>query len=197
MAFLVFALGLVLFVAGLDGIYLSLDLLPTSVGILYALGGAISVSMAILAFAVGVLIRRIDALTELVRQRPGVIEASRADPWFAAPTAKAGPSAEQRGAPEVDRAQEPQAEEGGKPEANKVTIEEDRAETPRAHGEIEHAIATPEAPPSLVGRYSSGGANYMIFADGSIEAETQEGAFKFASMGDFKRYLADRKGGKR
>ena len=32
----------------------------------------------------------------------------------------------------------------------------------------------------------------MIFADGSIEAETAEGAFKFASMGDFKRYLAER-----
>ncbi len=45
-----------------------------------------------------------------------------------------------------------------------------------ALGEIEHAIETPEGPPSLIGRYSSGGANYMIFADGSIEAETQEGA---------------------
>ena len=33
----------------------------------------------------------------------------------------------------------------------------------------------------------------MIFADGSIEAETTEGAFKFASMGDFKRFLADRR----
>ena len=61
----------------------------------------------------------------------------------------------------------------------------------RRSSEIEHAIETPEAPPSLVGRYSAGGANYMIFADGSIEAETAEGAFKFASMGDFKRYLAD------
>ena len=55
----------------------------------------------------------------------------------------------------------------------------------------------PEAPPSLIGRYSSGGANYMIFADGSIEAETQEGTFRFASMGDFKQYLSDRKNGRR
>ncbi len=195
MAFLVFALGLVLFVAGLDGFYLSLDLLPTGVGILYALGGAIGVSMAILAFAVGVLIRRIDALTELARQRPGVIEASRADPWFAAPTAVAVPSAEERDTPEAEKAQEPQAEEGGEPEAEAdgEPVEENRAEPPRAPGEIEHAIETPEAPPGLVGRYSSGGANYMIFADGSIEAETQEGTFKFPSMGDFKDFLADRK----
>ena len=33
-------------------------------------------------------------------------------------------------------------------------------------GEIEQALETPEAPPSLIGRYSSGGANYMIFAGG-------------------------------
>jgi hypothetical protein len=196
MAFLVFALGLVLVVAGLDGFYLSLDLLPTSVGVLYALGGAIGVSMAILAFALGVLIRRIDALTELARQRLGVIGASRADPLFAAPTAEAGPSAVEWGAP---KAKEPQAEKGGEPQAkaDEEPVEQNRTEPQRAPNEIEHAIATPEGQPGLVGRYSSGGANYMIFADGSIEAETREGAFKFASMGDFKQYLADRKGGKR
>jgi hypothetical protein len=199
MAFLVFALGLVLVVAGLDGFYLSLDLLPTSVGVLYALGGAIGVSMAILAFALGVLIRRIDALTELARQRPGVVGASRADPLFAAPTAEGRPSAVQWGAPDEDKAKEPQAEKGGEPQAkaDEKPVEQNRTEPQRAPNEIEHAIATPEGPPGLVGRYSSGGANYMIFADGSIEAETREGAFKFASMGDFKQYLADRKGGKR
>ncbi len=61
---------------------------------------------------------------------------------------------------------------------------------------IERAIETPEAPPTLIGRYTSGGANYMIFSDGSIEAETDEGAFKFASMGDFKKFLLDRSAGK-
>jgi hypothetical protein len=199
MAFLVFALCFVLFVAGLDGFYLSLDLLPTSVGILYALGGAIGVSMAILAFALGVLIRRIDALTELVRQRPGVIGASRADPLFAAPPGEAGPSAEESDTPKGDKAQEPQAEGGGESEAeaDEERVDENRAEHPLAPGEVGPAIERPEATPDLVGRYSSGGANYMIFADGSIEAETQEGAFKFASIGDFKQYLADRKGGKR
>ena len=33
----------------------------------------------------------------------------------------------------------------------------------------------------------------MIFDDGSIEAETGERTFKFATMGDFKQYLAARK----
>jgi hypothetical protein len=63
-------------------------------------------------------------------------------------------------------------------------------------GEIERAIETPERPPTLIGRYASGGANYMIFSDGSIEAETDEGAFKFGSMGEFKRFLLDRGIGK-
>jgi hypothetical protein len=62
---------------------------------------------------------------------------------------------------------------------------------------IETVLETPEepqGPPSLIGSYSSAGANYKIFADGSIEAETTEGTFKFASMNDFKRHLVERRG---
>ncbi len=33
----------------------------------------------------------------------------------------------------------------------------------------------------------------MIFSDGSIEAETTDGTFKFTSMGEFKRFIADRR----
>jgi len=60
---------------------------------------------------------------------------------------------------------------------------------------IESVLETPESdePPSLIGSYSSAGANYKIFADGSIEAETSEGTFKFPSMSDFKRHLAEAK----
>ena len=60
---------------------------------------------------------------------------------------------------------------------------------------IETVLETPEepqGPPSLIGSYSSAGANYRIFADGSIEAETSEGTYKFASMNDFKRHLLER-----
>ena len=195
MAILVFALSLVLLVAGLAAGYTSLDLLPTSVGVLYALGGAVAVCAAIPTFALGVLIRRIDALSELVRQLPagvyGAAEAAPVDPSLAAPAGDAQPSGGEA------EAQEAQAEEGGESvaEAAEEPINQNRSGHLPTLGEIEHAIETPEAPPSLIGRYSSGGANYMIFADGSIEAETQEGSFKFASMGDFKQYLADRKDG--
>jgi hypothetical protein len=62
---------------------------------------------------------------------------------------------------------------------------------------IETVLETPEepqGPPSLIGSYSSAGANYKIFSDGSIEAETGEGTFQFASMSDFKRHLVGTKG---
>ena len=58
---------------------------------------------------------------------------------------------------------------------------------------IETVLETPETPPSMIGSYSSAGANYKIFADGSIEAENSEGTFRFASMSDFKRHLVDAK----
>src|SRR5208282_287278 len=189
MAILVFALSVVLLVAGLAGGYVSLDLLPTSAGVLYALGGAVAGSAAILVFALGLVIRRIDALSELVRRQPSaayrVAEAAPVESSFAASPAEAEPEA--------------QPEEGGErvAEAADGPINENRAGHLPTLGEIEHAIETPEGPPSLIGRYSSGGANYMIFADGSIEAETQEGSFKFASMGDFRQYLADRMDGER
>ena len=86
----------------------------------------------------------------------------------------------------------PGARGAGIPEEVEEPVNENRAGRLPTLAAIERAIETPEAPPTLIGRYTSGGANYMIFSDGSIEAETDEGAFKFASMGDFKKFLLDR-----
>ena len=190
MAIVVFVLSLVLLIAGLASGYMSLDLLPTGIGVLYALGGAIGVSMAIVAFALGIVIRRIDALTALMRQPPTGAEAAAGE----------GPPAEEAPEPpplETEAsADEAAAEEAvGEPLAEEEEpVNENRSGHLPTLGEIEHAIETPEAPPHLIGRYSSGGANYMIFDDGSIEAEMQEGTIKFASMVDFKQYLVDRGG---
>jgi len=181
MAILIFVLSLILLIAGLASGYQSLNLLPTGLGVMYALAGAVAGCAAVLTFAIGVLIRRIDALTKLMRQSqaPAIFEAA---PWAttAPPEGSAAPLAAEAGAPET--------EEEGPININRTghlpsleTIEE----TPE-----------PKAPPSLIGSYSSAGANYRIFADGSIEAETSEGTFKFASMADFKRHLLQTKGGR-
>jgi len=188
MAILVFALSLVLLAAGLASGYMSLDLLPTSVGVLYALSGAVGVALAVVAFALGVLIRRIDALTKLVRQpRPPLMD----EPVLGEPA----PVVESI-QPEVDpltAETEALAEPAALAEESEDPINENRAGHLPTFHDMEHAIETPERAPSLIGRYSAGGANYMIFEDGSIEAETDEGQFKFASMNEFKAFVAARK----
>ena len=51
-------------------------------------------------------------------------------------------------------------------------------------GAEEHA---PE--PDVVGRYSSGGSHYTLYSDGSIDAQTDHGIFRFASMADLRAHI--------
>jgi hypothetical protein len=187
MAILIFVLSLILLVAGAAAGYGSLDLLPTSLGVLYALAGAVAVCAAVVTFAVAVSIRRIDRLTMLIRQSvpPAtgnlvpVSETSPAEQALAPPAARRTESLENLGDATAPEDESP--------------ININRAGHLPSLEAIETALETPQEPPSLVGSYSSGGANYKIFADGSIEAEVGEGTFKFVSMSEFKRYLAERK----
>ncbi|MGU3465231.1 hypothetical protein ACLBXO_10290 [Methylobacterium sp. C33D] len=45
------------------------------------------------------------------------------------------------------------------------------------------------APRTVVGRYASGGNTYVMFEDGSIEAETPQGRFTFASLDELKAFV--------
>lgn len=50
----------------------------------------------------------------------------------------------------------------------------------------------PDAKPetrTVVGRYASGGNTYVMFEDGSIEAETPQGRFTFASLDELKAFV--------
>jgi hypothetical protein len=177
MAILIFVLSLVLLIAAAASGYQSIDLLPTSTGVLYALSGAVAACAALVTFAIGVMVWRIDTLTRLMRQSaaPAAFEIAR--------------SSETAPAEEVFAA--PPAPEDESPININRTGHLPSLET------IETVLATPEeqqGPPSLIGSYSSAGANYRIFSDGSIEAETSEGTFSFRSMADFKRHLVERKG---
>ena len=191
MAILVFILSLVLLVAGAVSGYQSLDLLPTGIGVLYALAGAVGVAAAAITFAIWVAIRRIDALTKLVRQSAAAraLDATPDDVPAIEPPPAEGAAAQPVAveAETLERVEEPlQAED-------EAPININRAGHLPSLDAIETVLETPEAPPSLIGSYSSAGANYKIFADGSIEAETSQGTFKFASMSEFKRHLVDTK----
>jgi hypothetical protein len=190
MAILVFILSLLMLIAGAASAYASLDLLPTSLGLLYVLAAAVAACAAILTFAIGITIRRVDGLTKLIRQ--AIAEAGEAAPQIApyvgAPVAEgAGGSPVASGPASPAPSDEPSEAEDESP------ININRTGRLPSLDAIESALETPVPTPSLVGRYSSGGANYMIFADGSIEAETSEGTFRFASMSDFKRHLVERR----
>jgi hypothetical protein len=42
----------------------------------------------------------------------------------------------------------------------------------------------------VIGTYTSGHNRYVMFADGSIEAETPDGTFHFASLDELKAFIA-------
>jgi hypothetical protein len=190
MAIFTFVLGFLFVAAGAAGLVASIDLLPTEMGLLYAGCGVLALCAGGVMLAIGALIRRLGAVAASLRSARG------RGTWgdVAAPHEETLAPVE---APGPEEALEAPLE--GEPvefEAEPAELAEDDAVNENRAGhlptmaEIEHAIGEPEAAPKLVGRYSAGGANYMIFSDGSIEAETEGGAFKFASMSEFKAYLA-------
>jgi hypothetical protein len=192
MTIVTFVLGLVLIAAGTGGLVASYDLLPTELGLLYACCGAILVSGGVVTVAIGVAVRRLEALTQMVHFAAAVEDLPDEADLAAADHATQEPDA----APAEPEAA---AEEGEAHALEAPPAEEALTEAPVEEGavaggpgvaELEQALAAAPPPPTLVGHYSAGGANYKIFSDGSIEAETEGGAFRFASMAEFKAYLA-------
>jgi hypothetical protein len=52
------------------------------------------------------------------------------------------------------------------------------------------APAAPAEPPSVIGRYSAAGTSYVMYSDGSIDAESPSGIKHFASMAELKDFLS-------
>jgi hypothetical protein len=193
-AILIFILSLILLIAAAASGYESLDLLPTSIGVLYALIGAVAVCGAVVTFAIGVLTWRIDALTKLVRQPAGPLALPIA--FEAAPAAETAPAGTVSVAPSASEAALPASVDEASGAEDESAINFNRSGHLPSLEAIDTVLETPEEPqepPSIIGSYSSAGANYKIFSDGSIEAETGEGTFQFASMSDFKRHLSETK----
>ena len=205
MTIVTFVLGLVLIAAGAGGLVASYDLLPTELGLLYACCGAILVSGGVVTVAIGVAVLRLEALTQMVHFVGAVEDLPDESEVAAIGHAEEHTAHEPDAAPAEPEAAAEEGEahalEAPTPEVHATgadALEEPPTETPVEEGavagapsvaELEQALAA-VAPPTLVGHYSAGGANYKIFSDGSIEAETEGGAFRFASMAEFKAYLA-------
>ena len=156
------------------------------------------------------MIRRIDALARTLRteRAPAARDPERSEPI--APALLAGIEPVILAEPPFEAADMPLAEEASEPapiavaqaqDAFEPAVETAAAAAP-APPETSEAAAAPAvdppapapAAPTLVGRYSAGGSDYSIFTDGSIEAQTSEGDFRFGSMREFKAFIAAKKG---
>ncbi|WP_262299953.1 hypothetical protein [Microvirga sesbaniae] len=54
----------------------------------------------------------------------------------------------------------------------------------------DEAASGEERPPVVVGTYNSGDNRYVMFSDGSIEAQTPSGVFRFKSLDELKEFIA-------
>jgi hypothetical protein len=198
MSWIVLLLGLILTSVGAIGLAASIDLLTTELGVLYATCGAIGVSGGFIVIAIAILIRRVDAVRKAILVRNEERREDRSEPLV--PPLVAGlepvvldePPTASHEPNDAELAMAPSSATDDAGELDDAPINQNR----RGHLpslDPHEAERAPAPPPTLVGRYSAGGANYSIFSDGSIEAETDEGEFKFTSMNEFKVYIANKR----
>lgn len=75
------------------------------------------------------------------------------------------------------------------PDAGISADEEAPEATPEEPVVAPEDLAVP--PPSVIGTYESGGNTYTMYSDGSIDAQTPDGDYHFASLDELKRFIAE------
>jgi hypothetical protein len=63
------------------------------------------------------------------------------------------------------------------------------SESPPRAAAYEKPIVAPPQKAAMIGRYEAEGTAYLMFADGSIEAQSEAGIFHFASMAELKTFI--------
>ena len=92
---------------------------------------------------------------------------------------------------------EPEPEQEVEAQDDRAELEEKAQEaapephpTPDSELQPEPEPEQPTEPaPTIIGRYSSGGSDFTLYSDGSIDAQTDEGIFHFASMADLRAHI--------
>ena len=91
---------------------------------------------------------------------------------------------------EAQLAREPEPAPAPEPEAE---LEPEWEPEPAPEAELAPQDAASEeegAEPEIIGRYEAHGAHYVMYADGSIDADTAHGVYRFASMEELKQFIA-------
>ena len=176
----VIAMGLVLGLAGAYAIWLGYPIIEVERGWAQVIGGAAALSGGVVTLAIGLLIGAVDRLRRALPIAPPApaVAAYAPEPADPAPVEWVDRD-EATDSHSVDTFE--RAVRGAMDEA-------------RASGEAApaSAVAIENAPARVLGRYAFGGDHYTLYEDGSIEAETEEGVTRFASLDELRRTLGDK-----
>ncbi|MBZ6076362.1 hypothetical protein [Microvirga puerhi] len=96
-----------------------------------------------------------------------------------------------------------QAPEEREPEPDVAEDDDVLQREPEAREEVmkpveeraEEAASEPAGARTIIGSYNSGDNRYVMFSDGSIEAETPQGLFRFKSLDELKEFISTGQGG--
>ena len=116
----------------------------------------------------------------------GSLDAPEPAPHLEAEFAPEAESAHPHAPPEAEP--EPQPDFEPAPEPEPVSAPEtapDYEPEPQAAAPAEEVGA-----PEIIGHYEAHGAHYTMYADGSIDADTAHGVYRFASMEELKEFIA-------
>ncbi|HEX2724334.1 MAG TPA: hypothetical protein VHN20_00780 [Beijerinckiaceae bacterium] len=218
MVFALYIVALAMVAGGLSAIYLGSDIIVMERGWTMVISGAVIAAAGALLAGVATAVARLQAIEHefavlrdrLARSDFDAATAQLAAPRRSAPPRGAGGAAMAAAGLTASRDFElpPEPRLGDTPvaagpapgqpapvpaghEAALIEAEGGKA----AAGAQAGTVTTPESSeaaggPTVVGTYNSGGNFYIMYSDGSIEAETPAGKFRFLSLDELKDFIA-------
>lgn len=205
MGVLLFCLAIAMIVGGSAAVYSGSLIISIERGWSMMIAGSVCASAGAVVLGLAVLagrLRRISRQTEALDETMSRIEMTTWGPpppivaddvEVVRPVARE-PEPIDRAAdrPDPDRSQ---AAPDPEPESVPPVLPVDRSSsTMGAPALVDDAVdieAPVPAEPTVVGSYSAGENAYLMYSDGSIQADTPEGRFRFDSLDDLKAYVAE------
>jgi hypothetical protein len=176
MSVFLFLLGLAMMVIGLAAIYSGSLFVGIERGWTMVVAGSIGFSAGAILLGIGAVLRRLKRIEKATKRLAGGLfslvqpgsEASAEVPAILQAIAE----------PPLAAVSPSVAAKATEPEAAGSAPEPDRGPEP--------ALLAPD---KVVGTYQAGGCSYVMFADGSIRAQTPSGEHRFTSMDEFKAFM--------
>ena len=211
MGVLLFCLAIAMIVGGSAAVYSGSLIISIERGWSMMIAGSVCASAGAIVLGLAVLagrLRRISHQTEALDETMSRIEMTTwgpplpllaDDPEGARPVASAPEPIEQaayRPDPGLDQAApapEPDVMPPSLPlvEALPTVTSTSELTAPERPPDPAPVLDVVPAEPTVVGSYSAGENAYLMYSDGSIQADTPEGRFRFDSLDDLKSYVAE------